>query len=106
MVNMLGRRFYDETGLGFTTNNYNSINPYTQGSYLNAKHVTYKPNNWLNAAMAGIGDGHNGGGPIWAIFDADAVRARTLEPCAAACRFGATASSSAPTHWPISRARS
>ena len=23
--------------------------------------------------MAGIGDGHNGGGPIWAIFDADAV---------------------------------
>jgi hypothetical protein len=24
--------------------------------------------------MAGIGDGHNGGGPIWAIFDADAVQ--------------------------------
>ena len=22
--------------------------------------------------MAGIGDGKNGGGPIWAIFDADA----------------------------------
>ena len=39
MVNMLGRRFYDETGPGFTTNNYNSINPYTQGSYLNAKNV-------------------------------------------------------------------
>ena len=72
-VNMLGQRFYDETGTGFTTNNYNSINPYTQGSYLNAHNVTYKPRNWLNAAMAGIGDGHNGGGPIWAIFDADAV---------------------------------
>jgi hypothetical protein len=80
MVNMLGQRFYDETGLGFTTNNYNSINPYTQGSWLNAKHVTYKPNNWLNAAMAGIGDGHNGGGPIWAIFDADAVQRENWMP--------------------------
>ena len=73
MVNMLGQRFYDETGLGFTTNNYNSINPYAPGSWRNATDVAYQPNNWLNAAMAGIGDGHNGGGPIWAIFDADAV---------------------------------
>jgi hypothetical protein len=80
MVNMLGQRFYDETGPGFTTNNYNSINPYTQGSYLNARNVTYKPNNWLNAALAGIGDGHNGGGPIWAIFDADAVAREHWHP--------------------------
>ena len=72
-VNMLGHRFYDETGTGFTTNNYNSINPYVPGSYLNAKNIKYNPRNWLNAAMAGIGDGRNGGGPIWAIFDADAV---------------------------------
>jgi succinate dehydrogenase/fumarate reductase flavoprotein subunit len=72
-VNMLGQRFHDETGMGFTTNNYNSINPYTHNSYLNAKNVRFNPRNWLNAAMAGIGDGHNGGGPIWAIFDADAV---------------------------------
>jgi predicted oxidoreductase len=80
MVNMLGQRFYDETGTGFTTNNYNSINPYTPGSYLNARNVAYKPNNWLNAAMAGIGDGHNGGGPIWAIFDADAVERENWHP--------------------------
>jgi succinate dehydrogenase/fumarate reductase flavoprotein subunit len=73
MVNMLGRRFYDETGFGFTANDYGSITPYVEGSYLNAKNVAYKPNNWINAAMAGIGDGPNGGGPIWAIFDADAV---------------------------------
>jgi hypothetical protein len=79
-VNMLGQRFYDETGPQFTTNNYNSINPYIQGSYLNAKHVVYKPNNWLNAAMAGIGDGHNGGGPIWAIFDSDAVTRENWDP--------------------------
>ena len=80
MVNMLGQRFYDETGQAFTSNDYNSINPYTQGSYLNAKNITYKPNNWLNAAMAGIGDGHNGGGPIWAIFDADAVARENWVP--------------------------
>lgn len=73
-VNMLGQRFYDETGPAFTTNNYNSLDPYTQGSWRNVQSVTFRPNNWLNAAMAGIGDGHNGGGPIWAIFDADAAR--------------------------------
>jgi succinate dehydrogenase/fumarate reductase flavoprotein subunit len=73
MVNMLGQRFYDETGLAFTSNDYKSIDPYVQGSYRNAQAVRYKPNNWINAAMAGIGDGHNGGGPIWAIFDSDAV---------------------------------
>jgi succinate dehydrogenase/fumarate reductase flavoprotein subunit len=73
LVNMLGERFYDETGEQFTASNYNRVNPYVAGSWLNAKNVTYKPNNFLNAALAGIGDGHNGGGPIWAIFDADAV---------------------------------
>jgi len=79
-VNMLGKRFYDETGRGFTANDYNSIEPYTQGSYLNAENIAYKPNNWINAAMAGIGDGHNGGGPIWAIFDADAVTRENWVP--------------------------
>ena len=73
-VNMLGQRFYDETGPAFTTNNYRSLDPYTQGSWRNVQNVAFRPNNWLNAAMAGIGDGHNGGGPIWAIFDADAVQ--------------------------------
>jgi succinate dehydrogenase/fumarate reductase flavoprotein subunit len=73
LVNMLGQRFYDETGGQFTANNYNSIAPYVPGSYLNAKDIKYEPSNFINAAMAGIGDGHNGGGPIWAIFDAEAV---------------------------------
>lgn len=72
-VNMLGKRFYDETGQAFTSNDWGVIKSYTPNSYLNAQNIAYKPNNWLNAAMAGIGDGHNGGGPIWAIFDADAV---------------------------------
>ena len=37
LVNMLGRRFYDETGGQFTANNYKAIDPYAPGSYLNAK---------------------------------------------------------------------
>jgi len=73
LVNMLGNRFYDETGPQFDSNDYGSINPYTQASYRNAVNQKWNPKLFLDAAMAGIGDGHNGGGPIWAIFDADAV---------------------------------
>lgn len=80
LVNMLGKRFYDETGKQFTANDYNSIDPYTQRSYLNAKNIKYNPNNFINAALAGIGDAHNGGGPIWAIFDADAVAREKWNP--------------------------
>jgi hypothetical protein len=80
LVNMLGKRFYDETGPQYDSNDYNSINPYTQDSYLNAKNVAYNPKNWIDAAMAGFNDGHNGGGPIWAIFDADAVAREKWNP--------------------------
>jgi len=73
LVNMLGRRFYDETGGQYIANNYNSLDPYVQGSWRNARNLKWNPNNFLNAALAGINDGHNGGGPIWAIFDSDAV---------------------------------
>ncbi|HUI95851.1 MAG TPA: FAD-dependent oxidoreductase [Xanthobacteraceae bacterium] len=80
LVNMVGKRFYDETGEQFTANDYKSIDPYAQGSWLNAKNVKYSPNNFINAALAGIGDAHNGGGPIWAIFDADAVAREKWDP--------------------------
>jgi DNA-binding FrmR family transcriptional regulator len=72
------------------------IKPYTQGSYLNAGKVALKPNNWINAAMAGIGDGHNGGGPIWAVFDTDAVTRENWVQCRPMSTSPA-ASSSAPT---------
>jgi succinate dehydrogenase/fumarate reductase flavoprotein subunit len=72
-VNMIGKRFYDETGAQFTSDNYGVNKNYIPNSYLNAKNMKWDPKNYLNAAMAGIGDGHNGGGPIWAIFDSDAV---------------------------------
>jgi succinate dehydrogenase/fumarate reductase flavoprotein subunit len=80
LVNMLGKRFYDETAGHFNYNTYQSTNPYQPGSYLNAKNHKYNPSNFINAALAGIGDDHNGGGPIWAIFDADAVARETWTP--------------------------
>ncbi|MGE5268724.1 MAG: FAD-binding protein [Thiohalocapsa sp.] len=80
LVNMLGRRFYDETGGQYVSNNYNSIEPYVQGSWRNVENAKYKPNNFLNAALAGIDDGHNGGGPIWAVFDSDAVEREGWKP--------------------------
>jgi succinate dehydrogenase/fumarate reductase flavoprotein subunit len=79
-VNMLGKRFYDETGRQFTANSYKGVDPYEHGSYLNAQNVRFAPNNWINAAMAGIDDGRNGGGPIWAIFDAAAAEREKWDP--------------------------
>jgi hypothetical protein len=79
-VNMLGRRFYDETGGQYIANNYNSIENYIQGDWRNVQRSKYAPNNWLNAALAGIDDGPNGGGPIWAIFDSDAVAREGWQP--------------------------
>ena len=74
LVNMLGARFYDETQGQFPANNYNSIKGYIPRSYLNAANVKYEPSNYINAALAGIGDTYAGGGPIWAIFDSEAVK--------------------------------
>jgi succinate dehydrogenase/fumarate reductase flavoprotein subunit len=82
LVNMLGKRFYDETGRQFTPNIFGSFAPYAPGSFRNAEAVKYDPSNFLNAALAGIGDGQNGGGPIWAIFDADAVARQKWDPTA------------------------
>jgi hypothetical protein len=73
LVNMIGKRFYDETGGDYPGNRYNTIRPYAPYNPSNAKNVKFNPANLLPAALAGIGDGKNGGGPIWAIFDADAV---------------------------------
>jgi succinate dehydrogenase/fumarate reductase flavoprotein subunit len=80
MVNMLGRRFYDETGGQYPGNRYNTVDPYYPGSYRNARDVKFDPANLIPAALAGVGDGKNGGGPIWAIFDADAVAREKWTP--------------------------
>ena len=79
-VNMLGQRFFDETDGNFTANNHEQIK--LRIDYRNAENIVYWPVNWVNAALAGIGDGHNGGGPIWAIFDFAAAKREgwTTEP--------------------------
>ena len=80
-MNMLGKRFYDETAGAIQRQRLQLRSILTRrGSYRNAKNMKYNPNNFLNAALAGIGDGHNGGGPIWAIFDADAVAREKWDP--------------------------
>jgi succinate dehydrogenase/fumarate reductase flavoprotein subunit len=79
-VNQTGKRFYDETADQFTANNYKSIDPYVPGDYRNPRHIKYDPPNFINAALAGTGDPVNGGGPIWAIFDADAVAREKWDP--------------------------
>jgi succinate dehydrogenase/fumarate reductase flavoprotein subunit len=82
LVNMLGKRFYDETGGQYPGNRYNTIAPYTPGDPVNARNVKFNAANWIPAALNGVNDGKNGGGPIWAIFDADAVAREkwTTEP--------------------------
>ncbi len=82
LVNQAGLRFFDETQGEYTANNFDSIQDYAQGSYLNAANIKYRPANFLDAALAGTGDAVNGGGPIWAIFDAEAVKRErwTVEP--------------------------
>jgi len=44
--------------------------------YGDVKNVKYSPNNFLNAVLAGI----DGGGPVWAVFDADAVTREKWNP--------------------------
>ncbi len=73
MVNMLGKRIYDETAAQYPGNRYNTVNPYFPDSYRNARNVKFNAANLIPAMLAGVGDGKNGGGPIWAIFDADAA---------------------------------
>jgi len=80
LVNMVGRRFYDETARQYSSNDYKDVDPYTQGSWRNVYSVKFNPRNFINAALSGIDDGHNGGGPIWAIFDVDAVAREKWDP--------------------------
>jgi succinate dehydrogenase/fumarate reductase flavoprotein subunit len=82
LVNQAGRRFYDETAEGFSSNRSGMVKPYEQGSYRNLLSVKMDARStaFLDAALAGTGEPVNGGGPIWAIFDADAVKRENWNP--------------------------
>jgi hypothetical protein len=80
LVNKAGNRFFDEMAQSqYTQNNYNRVPNYVPHSWRNATKLTYEPRNFLNAALAGVpGEPMNGGGPIWAIFDAEAAKRERL----------------------------
>jgi succinate dehydrogenase/fumarate reductase flavoprotein subunit len=80
LVNQKGVRFYDETVPQYTANNHEAVPDYIPGDWRNVKKVPYNPRNFLNAALAGTGEARNGGGPIWAIFDSQAVARENWTP--------------------------
>ncbi len=73
LVNEAGVRFYDETVPQYMSNAHEGVPDYVPGHWRNARDIEYNPRNFINAAMAGTGKPRNGGGPIWAIFDSQAV---------------------------------
>jgi succinate dehydrogenase/fumarate reductase flavoprotein subunit len=79
LVNQVGKRFYDETKGDYPHGNvYNEFNPYTPNDYRNNERIDYHPNkyNFFNAAVAMNEYSEPpdySAGPVWAIFDADAV---------------------------------
>ncbi|HXV83029.1 MAG TPA: FAD-dependent oxidoreductase [Candidatus Binatia bacterium] len=79
LVNQVGKRFYDETKGDYPHGNvYNEVNPYTPNDYRNNERIDYHPSkyNFFNAAVAMNEYSEPpdySAGPVWAIFDADAV---------------------------------
>ena len=80
LVNQVGKRFYDETKGDYPHGNvYNDINPYTPNDYRNNEKIDYHPGkyNFFNAAVAMNEYSEPpdySAGPLWAIFDADAIK--------------------------------
>ena len=83
-VNQVGLRFYDETKGQFGDPNARGRPARITCRTIGATRPIYKwnPPNYLPAAMGLNGGTGNGGGPIWAIFDAEAVKREkwTVEP--------------------------
>jgi len=81
-VNQVGLRFYDETKGQFNQANYVPDRKYVQNDWRNAANNKWNPTGYLPAAMGLNGGTGPGGGPIWCIFDAEAVQREewTVEP--------------------------
>jgi succinate dehydrogenase/fumarate reductase flavoprotein subunit len=80
LVNQVGKRFYDETKGDYPHGNvYKDIDPYTPNDYRNNENIHYHPSNYnfFNAAVAMneySEPPEYSAGPIWAIFDSEAVK--------------------------------
>jgi succinate dehydrogenase/fumarate reductase flavoprotein subunit len=79
LVNQVGKRFYDETKGDYPHGNvYKEVDPYTPNDFRNNASIKYNPSkyNFFNAAVAMNEYSQPpdySAGPVWAIFDADAV---------------------------------
>ena len=77
LVNQVGKRFYNEMAGNWPYGTHHSfLDPYIQGDWRNPHRIKYDPQNYLDAALAmneGSMPPDYGGGPTWAIFDADAI---------------------------------
>jgi succinate dehydrogenase/fumarate reductase flavoprotein subunit len=79
LVNQVGKRFYDETKGDYPHGNVcNEVSPYRPHDYRNSERIEFKPTqyNFFNAAVAMNEYSQPpdySAGPVWAIFDADAV---------------------------------
>ena len=78
-VNQVGKRFYNEFEAGYpngTHPEHGKPEPYVHGDWRNAQSIKFKPQNYVDAALA-MNEGSQppdyGSGPTWAIFDAGAV---------------------------------
>jgi succinate dehydrogenase/fumarate reductase flavoprotein subunit len=80
LVNQVGKRFYDETKGDVPHGNHGGqVTPYAPNDYRNAESVKYNPtkHNFTHAALAMNEYSEPPdycAGPIWALFDADAVQ--------------------------------
>jgi succinate dehydrogenase/fumarate reductase flavoprotein subunit len=80
LVNQVGKRFYDETKGDYPHGNvYKEVDPYTPNDYRNNENIHYHPSNYnfFNAAVAMNEYSEPpdySAGPVWAIFDSEAVK--------------------------------
>jgi succinate dehydrogenase/fumarate reductase flavoprotein subunit len=80
LVNQIGKRFYDETKGDYPHGNvYNDFNPYRPNDYRNNDIIDFHPSkyNFFNAAVAMNEYSEPpdySAGPVWAIFDSEAVK--------------------------------
>jgi len=80
LVNQVGKRFYDETKGDYPHGNvYKEVDPYTPNDYRNNENIHFHPTNYnfFNAAVAMNEYSQPpdySAGPIWAIFDSEAVK--------------------------------
>jgi hypothetical protein len=84
IVNQMGKRFYNELGVNWPYGTHHGdLDPYVQGDWRNVMRRPIKPDNWLDAALApneGSQPPDYGAGPVWSIFDSEAVKREKWDP--------------------------